>query len=385
MKAGVKRTALAAILAASAAVGGVAPAVASHLNAQKAAKANLLANTSLPAAPILDATLISGPMAAAPLAEAPLAEASLAESPLVEAKDKDKPKTTTTSAKSAKSEPEVPIKIAKTVENSKARLKPDKDAPVKKVIKAGTEVTIVNVEGNWSKTKGGYWLLTDTLKTIKTITPEIAKPTQPVGPPANPGNPAIPKKVLLTYDDCVGNPSKMISVLDYAAAHNIGLMLFPTGECVEKYARWGYDLPDMIRSRGHWVGNHSYSHQELTKLTRAEAKAEILNGPKTNILRPPYGASDDNVKALANSLGYQLMFWTLDTEDWRPGHSASVIANYVVKNARPASNVLMHMQHEGFSTDTLYKIQTGLKARGLQLCAPAKHATPVQVPANFCS
>jgi len=320
------------------------------------------------------------------------------------------PATNTSVVTSLATDTERPLKIVETITNAKARQKPSKDSPVVKTIKEGSRITIVKVQGNWSKTQGGLWILNDTIATLKVIPaptktttpkpvatkPATTKPVTPTSPapsspppaPISPSLPVHPNKVLLTFDDCIADPQRLISTLDYAAANNIGLMIFPTGECMDSYARRGYDLPQLIRERGHWVGNHTYSHADLTKLSREAIANQIKGGPSSSILRPPYGASNATVRSVAESLGMQLMFWSIDTNDWQSGHNSQVIADYVIRNAKPGSTVLMHLQHQGFNDNTLYMIQSGLKYRGIELCSPAPRSqrpTPVRIPSNFCS
>ena len=70
---------------------------------------------------------------------------------------------------------------------------------------------------------------------------------------------------------------------------------------------------------GNELGNHSYDHQQLTKID-AEAIAKEVNDTNENIknicgspatvLRPPYGAINDTVKS---SVGMPMILWNVDT------------------------------------------------------------------------
>jgi len=193
-------------------------------------------------------------------------------------------------------------------------------------------------------------------------------------------------RVLLTYDDCMNDPEHFIYVLDRAASLDIGLLLFPTGNCVSMYQNmFGIDLLGAIRDRGHWFGNHTISHPNLTRVGRGEIARQI-SWPESNILRPPFGGWNRAVYEVASELGIRLMMWDVDTNDWR-GYSEQEIVDFVVATAEPGDSVLMHFQHQAFTGEALAAMQQGLRERGIELCRPAPPAerpTPVQIPDNIC-
>jgi peptidoglycan/xylan/chitin deacetylase (PgdA/CDA1 family) len=58
-------------------------------------------------------------------------------------------------------------------------------------------------------------------------------------------------------------------------------------------------------------------------------------------LRPPYGATDQNTLSYADALGYAVVLWDIDPQDWRrPG--ADVIANHIISSVYPGAIVLSH-------------------------------------------
>jgi len=195
-------------------------------------------------------------------------------------------------------------------------------------------------------------------------------------------------RVLLTFDDCMNDPDRFIAVLDHATAINVGLLIFPTGNCVIMYRNlWDLDLLQLIRERGHWVGHHSMSHPDLTTLSHNRLIAEITGNVDSNILRPPFGSFNRRVIDAAISVGKSIVYWSLDTNDWRRGSTEQSIIDFVVEYAQPGDNVLMHLQHPAFTENALSQMQAGLAARGLQVCGvapPAQRPTPSHVPPNIC-
>ena len=121
------------------------------------------------------------------------------------------------------------------------------------------------------------------------------------------------------------------------------MTFFVLGQLAARY-------PDLVAAEvkaGHSVANHTYGHQTLDKIGREAFLKEVqsteatLGARGTKCLRPPYGATDAYTRAYAAELGYSLIMWDIDTQDWsRPG--ASVISDTVLKEAFPGAIVLFH-------------------------------------------
>jgi peptidoglycan/xylan/chitin deacetylase (PgdA/CDA1 family) len=193
-------------------------------------------------------------------------------------------------------------------------------------------------------------------------------------------------RVFLTFDDWpYSNPAQLKKVVRWAANHNVGLGLFPIADFSRAYTKkTGEDLVSFAREHGQYVGNHTASHPDLTKSSIPVIKSEIQHGVQSNLFRPPYGAYDERVKAIAQGLGDSVCTWTEDTEDWT-GKSAGDIKNYVVSHSRPGSVVLQHMNHNAFNVETISAEVTGLRQQGLEVCRPWEPAghiatTPAHLP-----
>lgn len=91
---------------------------------------------------------------------------------------------------------------------------------------------------------------------------------------------------------------------------------------------------------------------------RVENELASWGIPRTDLLRPPYGAYNANTRAL----GYPLIIWDVDPQDWR-GYSTSVIRQHMVNNARSGSIVLQHDVHIN-SVNAVPGIISDLHARG---------------------
>lgn len=110
-------------------------------------------------------------------------------------------------------------------------------------------------------------------------------------------------------------------------------------------------LPRMV-SEGHELGNHTMTHPmcHLTGLDEDGIRSQIndateaikaIAGQPSQVLRPVGGGVNDTVKAVAKELGYPIINWSVDTEDWKYRDAAHV-KQVIVEQAGDGDVVLMH-------------------------------------------
>ncbi|MGN0169881.1 MAG: polysaccharide deacetylase family protein [Lachnospiraceae bacterium] len=158
--------------------------------------------------------------------------------------------------------------------------------------------------------------------------------------------PLARKVVALTFDD---GPHEKITpkVLDILKEEGVQATFFLMGEKVEECPK----LVKRMVKEGHAVGNHTYSHVDLSSLSTQQAKEEIehaqeiiekITGEAPILLRPPFG------KVRENEVPKELLEieWNVDTLDWT-GSSAGQILNRVQKQLKPGAIILMHDQYQG--------------------------------------
>ncbi|MCX8956484.1 polysaccharide deacetylase family protein [Erwinia psidii] len=156
------------------------------------------------------------------------------------------------------------------------------------------------------------------------------------------------KKIHLSFDDGPHSSNTPL-VLDILKAHQIKSTFFVLGERVKAHGK----IISRIVTEGHRVGNHTYSHKQLTTLSDREIKDEIISteklisqyAPTDYIIRPPYGARNTRVNNLIASLNYHSVLWSVDTEDWK--RKPDTWINYGIEQIkkRELSLVLMHDIH----------------------------------------
>ncbi|MFI8230110.1 polysaccharide deacetylase family protein [Streptomyces sp. NPDC085900] len=153
------------------------------------------------------------------------------------------------------------------------------------------------------------------------------------------------RTMVLTFDDGP-DPRYTPHILDTLAEHDVRAMFFVCGE----QADWNRDLLARMADEGHVVGNHTWSHPLLTRLSRSRIHSELQRtskvieeayGERPLWFRAPYGAWNRSVFQIEAELGMEPMAWTVDTEDWTtPG--TRVIVDHVEDGAAPGVVVLSH-------------------------------------------
>ncbi|MFD0341956.1 polysaccharide deacetylase family protein [Streptomyces sp. NPDC127117] len=157
--------------------------------------------------------------------------------------------------------------------------------------------------------------------------------------------PGIGQAMVLTFDDGP-DPLYTPHILATLREHDVRAMFFVCGEM----ANDNQDLVRAIAGDGHTIGNHSWTHPLVTKLSRAGVRDEL--GPTSEVIekitgaaplwyRAPYGAWNRNSFEIGAAMGMEPMAWTVDTLDWtEPG--VGTIVRRVRKGAAPGVVVLSH-------------------------------------------
>ncbi len=162
----------------------------------------------------------------------------------------------------------------------------------------------------------------------------------------------VPSMVSLTFDDGP-DPDWTPSVLDILRAQGIKATFFVTGENAQ-------EQPELLRrivSEGHELGNHSYSHPNLSEVSISRIKLELNStqrviestiGRSVVLFRPPYNADtfpraleDFTPLRVASELGYIPITDSIDTEDWDLS-SPEVLLQRVKERRGAGSVVLLH-------------------------------------------
>ncbi len=155
--------------------------------------------------------------------------------------------------------------------------------------------------------------------------------------------------IAMTFDDGP-HPVLTPKLLDMLKARGLKATFFLIGQNAAEYP----DIVRRIAAEGHEIGNHSWSHPQLTKLNPAALREEVgrtsstiaeIIGKPLVVMRPPYGATSAYINHWINQeFGMKVILWSVDPLDWKYRNSARV-ENQILAGARPGAIILSHDIH----------------------------------------
>lgn len=173
------------------------------------------------------------------------------------------------------------------------------------------------------------------------------------------------KLVALTFDDGP-SPTTTPRLLDVLKEKGVKATFFVVGTMAERAT----ELLKREKAEGHEIGSHTVGHGNLTKMSAGEIAAdmgrmnEVLQGALgegVKILRPPYGAFTEATKQV---VGVPMVYWTVDTMDWKY-REAGAVRTEAVKAVFDGAIILMHDIY-ATSVDAVAGIIDELRGRGYE-------------------
>lgn len=170
------------------------------------------------------------------------------------------------------------------------------------------------------------------------------------------------KVVALTFDD---GPSRYTNdIIDILEKNDAVATFFILGNKVKLYE----DTLKKSISNGNEIGNHTFNHKWLTKLTDDEIKEQISNtqsiieevtGYTPLLFRPSYGSLNRRVR---KDINLDIVLWNVDTMDWKYKSTNKIVAR-ATNNVKDMDIILLHDTYKS-TKDSLEKIITTLKDKG---------------------
>jgi len=157
------------------------------------------------------------------------------------------------------------------------------------------------------------------------------------------------KVAYLTFDNGYEN-GYTETILNTLKKEQVPATFFLTGH----YLTSATPLVKRMIKDGHGIGNHSYDHPNMAKLsekgmekewTRFDTKLRELTGVKrTNYARPPEGVFNEQLLITGNKLGYRHIFWSVAFIDWHADKPRGRDYAYgeLMKQLHPGAVILMH-------------------------------------------
>ena len=232
--------------------------------------------------------------------------------------------------------------------------------------KAGLDAGRADLLSNWLLTDQGLQLYLDGALAVQFSYLELLG----ILDLPNPDRVLDPSKpmIALTFDD---GPSKNTThIVELLRFYNSRATFYVVGNRVSSYA----DTIRYCADQGNEIGIHTWEHAKLTvlspqeisdQLTRTEQAVEQYAGVSCASVRPTGGACNDTVKQVAGQLGYYLVNWSVDTEDWKTRDADSTY-NTIMSEAYDGAIILCHDLYESTAT-AMDRAIPDLIAQGYQL------------------
>ncbi|MEN1938754.1 polysaccharide deacetylase family sporulation protein PdaB [Paenibacillus sp. 102] len=163
------------------------------------------------------------------------------------------------------------------------------------------------------------------------------------------------KQVALTFDISWGD-KKALPILDTLKEREIKNATFFLS------AAWAERHPDVVEriiQDGHEIGSMGYNYTSYTSLEANEMRRDLsrsqdvftkLGIKQVKLLRPPSGEFNKTVLKVAESLGYTVVHWSNNSNDWKnPG--VNKIVSTVANNLRGGDIVLLHASDSALQTN----------------------------------
>ena len=152
-------------------------------------------------------------------------------------------------------------------------------------------------------------------------------------------------QVALTFDDGP-HPRYTQAILEILKEYHITATFFVIGVNATLYP----EALLAISEAGCEIGNHTFTHENLRNASCENISAEISKcesaicdrvNNTSRLFRPPQGACSKMLEDTVSSKGYDIILWSIDTEDW--AHTpAEKIASNVLSSLNDGDIILMH-------------------------------------------
>lgn len=174
-------------------------------------------------------------------------------------------------------------------------------------------------------------------------------------------------KIALTFDD---GPSAAYTpvLLDGLKERGVHATFFLIGKNIEQGDN--AQIVKRIYEEGHLIGNHTYNHVEITRVSNETAFQEIkmtndlicgITGEEVQYMRPPFGLWQ---KELEQQIHVLPVLWTIDPLDWAT-ENVDEIVNKVVTDVEENDIILLHDCYES-SVKAALRIVDLLMAEGFE-------------------
>ncbi len=155
---------------------------------------------------------------------------------------------------------------------------------------------------------------------------------------------SVTDKILITFDDGP-NPNTTKNILNQLDRFSFKSIFFCVGENLERYPEIAKD----ILKSGHEIGNHTFSHQRISKMKKGELRHSIervqnFSQEKLDYtiryFRPPHGRFNFRINNILAQLSLINIMWSLLTYDYK--NDINIVKFALSKNLNNNSIIVLH-------------------------------------------
>lgn len=181
------------------------------------------------------------------------------------------------------------------------------------------------------------------------------------------GKAGCTKEIALTFDDGP-HPKWTPILLEGLKKRGIRATFFVIGESAEQYPQ----LIQQMEEDGHQIGNHTYSHIQLTRCPLPHALSEIqktqevirlITRKTPKFIRPPFGSWNE---ALAEQTSLTAVLWDVDPYDWKYQDCRQIVDS-IKAQTEDQSIILLHDVYET-SVQAALEIADYYQKQGYRFC-----------------
>lgn len=192
------------------------------------------------------------------------------------------------------------------------------------------------------------------------------------------------KQIALTYDDGP-HPKITPKLLELLAKKKVKATFYLLGEQLREYP----GIAQRIAEEGHELANHTTTHKQLSKLEASGIRSELsrtdemltsITGTRIATMRPPYGAQNERVRQVCADLGYKVVLWDVDTNDWR-GRSSQTIIKTILDGTSDGSIILLHDRYQS-TLDSTEHVVDALREKGYEFVTVSELLSQPKVAAT---
>lgn len=192
------------------------------------------------------------------------------------------------------------------------------------------------------------------------------------------------KTVVLTFDDGPHN-RRTNTILDVLGEYGATAYFFVLGKNLgtvddEGKANLGSASATARRivDEGHVLANHSYSHPVLSKLPKEDQAQQLsqtnqlikaIGGSNNTLFRPPYGAKNDKLDAMAKGQGMASIMWNVDSMDWADPVPESIVDRTIRALEKKGRGILLFHDIHRQTVDALPDLLAALAERDYRVVA----------------